>query len=609
MPDKNGMNYDPVDYYQKFLSARVKDVSREYFDGLLKGSGVDESENRSDCQNLEKKVEFDKSQDKILRRYRVLVGFTIFFIVVGFVAAIVGLVLLFAMKAALAGGLCLGLGLGLAVLLLVVYFVSMRKKLNQLNAEDIRRNEEITKLKNIIAGKVSPLWKMFSWIDFKKIVTQTTDMFTIDEKLPESKLSLIKALYKYTDVVGPNDSVVALMSGDIDTNPYIRMVVKSEKEITYHYSGSITIHWTETYRDSQGNLQTRMRSQVLVAYYDYPGPMFSDIPITVYGNNAAPDLSFTRSSNREVNVHDEKALRKYVEKEEKNLRKKAEKSVLEGGHFQPMANTEFEALFHAYDRDHEVQYRLLFTPLAQQNMQELLKGKAGYGDDFAFVKRRKVNIIQSDHSANVFAYDSHFAVDQLDIGKLRENFISYMSELFKSLYFDLAPIFAIPLYQMTDAGEFDPEIRSGADISEYEAMRTVNSMNPRAFMHPEANTDQILKTTYSRSVGNTDVFDVSSLSFKAIPKVILIPTMGGDGRMHNVPVQYKEYVPVTNSRQVGIRRADPDKEDWNLNEMGAYLNRRNGNLVNSMMGFFVGDAFNDTEEEEVERLFSQRSKK
>ena len=57
-----------------------------------------------------------------------------------------------------------------------------------------------------------------------------------------------------------------------------------------------------------------------------------------------------------------------------------------------MANRAFEVLFHAVDRDHPIQFRLLFTPLAQEQTVKLLRDREiGYGDDFAFRKSRMMN--------------------------------------------------------------------------------------------------------------------------------------------------------------------------------------------------------------------------
>ena len=63
-----------------------------------------------------------------------------------------------------------------------------------------------------------------------------------------------------------------------------------------------------------------------------------------------------------------------------------------------MGNSEFEVLFGATNRNNEVQFRLLFTPLAQKQLLGLMKDKEiAFGDDFNFIKRNKINIIIPDH--------------------------------------------------------------------------------------------------------------------------------------------------------------------------------------------------------------------
>ena len=53
--------------------------------------------------------------------------------------------------------------------------------------------------------------------------------------------------------------------------------------------------------------------------------------------------------------------------------------------FTEMGNAKFDALFGAVDRNNEVEFRVLFTPLAQKNMLDLLTDKNHYGDDFYFL--------------------------------------------------------------------------------------------------------------------------------------------------------------------------------------------------------------------------------
>ena len=72
--------------------------------------------------------------------------------------------------------------------------------------------------------------------------------------------------------------------------------------------------------------------------------------------------------------------------------------IKENRDFTSMSNTDFEVLFDALDRTDEVQFRTLFTPLAQTNMVSLIRSQTGYGDDFVFVKANRMNFVATDHS-------------------------------------------------------------------------------------------------------------------------------------------------------------------------------------------------------------------
>lgn len=579
----DGMNFDPVDYYRVHLKTRVKEIATTYFDTLLKASKVDEGTNQEQYTKLQSLRATDNAEDKRRGRWK---GFRTFLWVIfgiGLFFAIIGIITLFSEGSALAGGLMTGLGLLAVVVSLVLIFVWLKNKIAVMEAEDKERNAAIAQLESNIRQSLEPLYSKFSWNDFKKIVSKTTDMFTIDEKFPEKKMDMLRSLYNYSDVVDPNESIVALMSGDIDTNPYVRVRIKREEETIYTYTGSMVITWVEHYTDSDGHVHSRTRTQTLVAQYRHPGPMFSSYPMMIYGNNAAPDLDFSRGPVK-VDTDDEKALKKYIKRNDKILQEEMEK----GSKVQAMANSEFEALFNCKNRDNEVQFRLLFTPLAQQNMIELIKGKEGYGDDFYYMKRKKINIVQCSHSYDVFSYNFNFSQNYLCVKDMRNYFISNICDLFKSLYFDLAPILSIPLYQMTEAGAYTPDHPLPNDISVYEAMKVSNNMPASAFKNANATTDQILRPTYEKTVGSTDIFKVHSIAFRAIRKVAYVPTMGGDGYMHNVPVPYDEYIPADNDVTIGIKRTDTEKNGLSQG-LYNFLSAHGGSQVDTFSGFRAED--------------------
>ncbi len=591
-------NFDPVDYYREGLEEKAREAARSLFEEKLKASGASEEENASDYRKYLKLAAKAAEAKATHSRYA---GVRIFLWVLFGIALFVGLAgLVLSIYRSSTGAIIacvIGLVVSLGLLLLILLY--MNKKVAEAKGAADRAEKKRRMQSLLIEGKLMPLYSLFLWNDFKKAVALTTDAFTLDEKFPEEKVNWLRNVYAFTDVLGDTQSVVSLMSGDIDGNPYVRLMAKSEAMVDKTYSGSITISWTETYTDSEGRRHTTVRSEILTAYYTHPAPVFSEIPVTIYGNLAAPDLSFSRRPSGHGS-DDDKDLARFVEKEEKKLRDRAEEAVQKGGSFQPLANTEFEALFGAYDRDHEVQFRLLMTPLAQQNFIELIRGKAGYGDDFTLEKKKTLNIVQSRHSSTLFRYFPGFCRDYLSIKEMREAFVNLIADLFKSLYFDLAPFMCIPLYQTTEAGVYTPKKAFGRDISDYEAMRAVNQMDGKRFLPEGSTTDQILKATYARSIGKTDFFVVDSLAFEAVPMVTYVPTSGGDGHIHDVPVHYFDYRERRKATDVAVRRADEDAERFDGGPLRSFLKDRGGTIVNSYAAYFPLSSLDGGDEESLQ---------
>ena len=103
----------------------------------------------------------------------------------------------------------------------------------------------------------------------------------------------------------------------------------------------------------------------------------------------------------------EKQIEKMIAKETKGFEKKARKALTDNNpntNYVQFGNNEFESLFGGENRDNEVEFRLLFTPLAQNNLIKLIKSKDGFGDDWYFQKAKKLNYIQSAHSQSFDYY-------------------------------------------------------------------------------------------------------------------------------------------------------------------------------------------------------------
>ena len=252
-----------------------------------------------------------------------------------------------------------------------------------------------------------------------------------------------------------NRSTIYVQSGDINGNPFFICCDRTHELGTKTYTGSRTIHWITTH-STGGKTSVRHHSQTLTASVEKPCPYYKKQAYLVYGNEAAPDLVFSRQDSDAEHMA-QKEIDKQVSKKIKKLNKRAERNTARGDSFTVLGNSEFEVLFGAVDRNNEVQFRLLFTPLAQKQLLELMKEKeAGFGDDFGFVKRKMINYLYPKHLEDIKLSVTSEYFQGYDIDAVKSKFISYNNEYFRHVYFALAPILAIPLYQQQKPREYIP---------------------------------------------------------------------------------------------------------------------------------------------------------
>ena len=233
-----------------------------------------------------------------------------------------------------------------------------------------------------------------------------------------------------------------------------------------------------------------------------------------------------------------------------------DKALEENKDFVSMSNTDFEVLFDALDRTNEVQFRTLFTPLAQTNIVDLICSQSGYGDDFNFIKQRRTNTILSQHSqgrAITLSPSSYFS-HSFDI--IKGNFISQNESYFKAVYFDFAPLWAIPMYQERPVHSLDPipDYSQKYSCKEYEALS--NKAKTEYFVHPLTKTHAILKSSFVNSKNNVYEICVSAYSYDIIPRVDFVSVYGGDGRWHNVAVPWDDYIPLEATNNFFVAASD-----------------------------------------------------
>ncbi|MDR1291435.1 MAG: hypothetical protein LBK06_09565, partial [Planctomycetaceae bacterium] len=263
----------------------------------------------------------------------------------------------------------------------------------------------------------------------------------------------------------------------------------------------------------------------------------------------------------------EKQLQKKVGKEIKKQNAQMRHAITNGGNFTSMGN-DFDALFGASNRDNEVEFRLLFTPIAQREMIELLKDTTySWGDDFAFQKIKMINIINPEHlqAKKTIGKPEHLQARDItgnprnyahyDIDTIRKNFNNYNNEYFRAIYFAFAPLLAIPLYQQLKPHEFIYKDVYKSRFSCFAHECAVNKMPVSHFKHPESATATILKTEINATNGNIDNITVTAYGYRTIERVDYISVSHKSGT-HQIPVNWTEYIPVQKQSNIAITEQD-----------------------------------------------------
>ena len=551
---------EPELLYKRELKDKHDSNVRALFDELVTKSGVDIEENQILCKKIYTKQAEAKKIEGKLNTSR---GWKAFFIVLLIFGAFLSLISIFAFMMAniVLGIILLLVGLSMLVggILLLVLVASKKTKLFSELLDKL--NEEIRKMISEASAQMAPLNALFDEEMPSKLLQKTTPLIVMDRIFDNKKLEFLTENYGYTYRDKDNCSKVAIQSGSILGNPFAFFKELEMNIVDYTYEGTLVISWTTTISTKEG-LRTVTHTQTLRAHVTKPRPMYSLDTYLMYANDAAPNLTFSRRPSN-INSLNEKELEKYVRKHEKDLSKLAEKEMGKGGNYTPLGNPEFELFFGGLNRNNEVEYRLLFTPLAQKSMLALMKSDVGYGDDFTLVKNHKINFLTSSHSQGdaLFVDVSYFY--DFDYEKIKEKFIDYNNEYFKAIFFDLAPLLSIPLYQQHKAREYIYKGTIPSKFSDLEHEQIANRFDINSLVDPETATKAILKTDFVRRNGEGDLVKVTAHSFKEIKHLDLIPTLGGDGRMHGVPVTWYEYIPLEKETLINVDEIGGSKAEFN----------------------------------------------
>lgn len=611
--------FDPLEEYRdKFKHTHNENVNK-FFDDLVKESGVDLGTNDitvKEIKTLEARI---NNEDKLLNKARTWRSVLVILTIIAFIAAFI--FIFFAasydeMTSSIPLPVAIIIGV-LSVILAIVFIVINIKVLRpKIKGGEERLKELRAKLEeqlNIAWGQMNALNNLFDATMTPLLVEKTIPLLNMDPLFDSKRFDYLNRKYGLSSQTDADESTLFVQSGQIQGNPFLLSRSLHMDMGTKTYTGSIVVTYTVTvYVNNKPQRQTR--TQTLTASVEKPCPYYSNDTVIIYGNEAAPNLSFNRYPQLSLDWT-KKSLENFVKKEEKEMQRISDKGLKKGQHFQPLGNKEFEAVFNAYNRDHELEYRLLFTALGQSEIMDLIKDKTvGFGDDFEFHKSKNLNVVRSRHSQK-FDYSANPRLYvHYDNKEIRKRFVNYNNDYLRYFYFNIAPVLAIPLYQQHKPQEFIYGTDYRSHLSFYEHEATVNEFPASYLAHPESNTQNILKTRVIAKGVDYDAVEITSHGFKTINRTDYIARTAGNGSIHQVPVHWVEYIPVAQTNHANIKVLNNDNREKVHNDsffgkMGEYLSRYTDNKTpvsgRHVMAFLVAGKFTNKDNDELNKFINE----
>lgn len=539
MPSLN----EPLSYYkEKLLDAHADQVS-DYFEKLVEAASLDSEANKETISNL-RTLESQHSKNSGRKTWWIVLRVTLW--AVGVISAI----------ASFSGAEFNVLALLLGIALIVTDLFTVAPRVTALKEENEELIGQIEELNEQAWVQLEPLNQLFRWNISKELASRTFPELQLDAHFSEHALYDLVATYGLDGSFNEGRSILRTQSGTLVQNPLVFYRYLQHWIGSNSYQGSMVIYWSETIRNSQGQMQTVQRSQTLTASVIKPYPSFAEGAAVILGHEAAPNLSFSRSPSSLSGADDTRFNAWRKSGALKSIERKAMKQLKSGsGQLTVMSNREFETLFKALDRDHEIEFRLMFTPLAQQEMVKLLNDTSiGHGDDFVFAKQGRTNYVEPAHLAAIDLDPDPSIFYSNELEQSREFFNTFNNEFFRSLYFSIAPLLAVPLYTESRRLPVAAGIEDGHVPNSWEVEVMANAIGEANLCHPESVTRNLLRARVEGTDSGGVIANVFALGYKGIDRVDFVPVLGGDGNWHQVPVPWVEYIAVEESSRLFVTR-------------------------------------------------------
>ncbi len=527
-------------YKEKF-----REVAEKTFEELTTASGVDPEANRKLCRDIQDLKSSNEKTSNTLTWWTVL---CVFMWIIAVVCTVICIVDGF-QNGWLIPTLCIAGGVSILVLLFWKIHPIIKKYKTLKNEQETQIKEKEQQAWDMMA----PLNQLYDWDVFNRMMTQTVPRLEFDPYFTNQRLADLVNSYGWDENFSKERSVLFSHSGLINGNPFVIARTRKMEWGTREYKGELTVKWTTVEIDSEGKKHTRHHSETLRASVHKPYPEYYEKTRLIYGNTAAPDLNFTRDVNNdrlEVGSRAYKRKLKDIEKFSRDLK----------NDFAMATNEEFEVLFTTTNRNNNQQYFLLFTPLAQENMINIIRdGEHGYGDDFQFMKHRKLNTLTAEHMQNLPLDMNPRMFWNSNYDEAKQVFIQTTSENFRAIYFGFAPLLSIPMYQQIRPASaiYGTDMPRQSSYWEHEAL--ANFWGEEKFADPSCVTHSILKTTENRNDDGTVDVQVRAYGYRTQDRIDYVSKYCSNGHYYDVPVHWDEYLPVMGTGTLAMQEDTVDE--------------------------------------------------
>lgn len=294
--------YEPLALYRDRFKAEHAERTAEFFENLVESSGVDETANTSTVHAIRTLAKQLVTVSSTRSKWKQLRTVVVILIIAAFLGIVLFILPLISPDADLPvqvddlwAAVCFAIaasGIAITTTKLNPIIRALDENLKSLKARHDAKLKEAWQ-------QLAPLNRLYDWGMIAEIIQKTVPRLALDPYFSHARLHELHRSFDWKDTFNRDKSVLFAQSGEINGNPFVIAETLDFGMVTKTYHGFLPISWQvrETYTDSQGRSQTRMvtRNQTLQASVNKPAPNYTRDKFVIYGNEAAPNLTFSRS--------------------------------------------------------------------------------------------------------------------------------------------------------------------------------------------------------------------------------------------------------------------------------------------------------------------------